>query len=296
MISVLIPIYNYNITSLVKEIHEQLLKSKVLFEIICFEDGSNIETIKINSVIQELSFTSHIISNTNLGRAQARQKLCNKATYNWLLFLDADVMPKSDLFIKNYIKQLSTTYVAYFGGIDYKKTKPKNSYVLRWKYGTKNEVVNASIRRKTPYKQIVSANMLIDKEVFNSINSEINYSGYGMDNFFGSKLKENKHNIYHFNNEVYHLGIEESGIYLKKKEQAAETLLTLLKEHKIEIHENNLLALFSSLKRFKLNYLFAAFFKIMKNPMRKNLLSANPSIKVLQLYRLSYLCFKDLNS
>jgi len=296
MISVLIPIYNYNVTSLVKELHRQLIVNNVVFEIICFEDGSSTQNVKINSSIQELTYTTHIINELNLGRVQARQKLCIKANYNWLLFLDADVMPKTNQFIKTYLEQLNKSDLAYFGGIDYKNTKPKDNYVLRWKYGTKKEVVHASQRRKTPYKQIVSANMLIDKDIFYTINSKINYFGYGMDNFFGSKLKESNINICHINSEVYHLGIEESITYLKKKEQAADTLLVLIDEKKIDVHDNNLLHVFLTLKKYKLNYFFASIFKTFKNLMRKNLLSANPSIKLLQFYRITYLCSKDLNA
>ena len=40
MLSVLIPTYNYNAVSLVKELHKQLLDSNIVFEIICIDDGS----------------------------------------------------------------------------------------------------------------------------------------------------------------------------------------------------------------------------------------------------------------
>ena len=54
MLSVLIPTYDYNCFPFVHELHNQLLKEKISFEIICFDDGSNsisnLENQKINSL------------------------------------------------------------------------------------------------------------------------------------------------------------------------------------------------------------------------------------------------------
>ena len=295
MISVLIPVYNYNIIALVKMIHEQLIDASIDFEILCLDDASNPLYSEENKTIESYSNTSYFISKENNGRIKTRQLLAKKAQFEWLLFLDADVVPKTSTFIKEYIKTLPK-YDAVFGGFAYKNEFPKPEYMLRWKYGKSQEEVDASIRNTKPYKVIISANFLIKADIFNSIHGTITQKGYGFDNYFGALLKQHKANIFHINNEVYHLGIEKSEDYLSKKEQAANTLLQLVKDKKHLEHDNNLLALFLNLKRFKLNYISAFIFKLFQSYMRKNLLSANPSIKVLQLYRITYLCYKDLKT
>ena len=80
---------------------------------------------------------------------------------------------------------------------------------------------------------IISANFLINKAVFISINSEISERNYGLDNIFGAELKNRKANINHIDNEVYHLGIESSVDYLKKKEESALTALKFYKQNRI---------------------------------------------------------------
>ena len=294
MISVLIPIYNYNIVPLVNELHKQLTSASIAFEIICLDDGSEQRFIDQNLAINTLGHTHLIISETNKGRIKSRHQLSENATYDWLLFLDADIMPQGN-FIDLYLTAITEQVKAYFGGVCYKREVPDREHMLRWKYGIKHEEVTAAHRNKNPYKHIVSANMLINRNVFRTINSEIKQNSYGLDNLFGLKLKEHSISIEHINNDVFHLGIEKSDVYLKKKEEAAETLLHLIDEGEITKHDNALISLFLFLKRFKLNYLFSSFYKHFKSKMRPNLLSENPSIKLLQLYRISYLCYKDLN-
>tara|TARA_R110002096_G_scaffold17522_4_gene60601 strand:+ start:6860 stop:7747 length:888 start_codon:yes stop_codon:yes gene_type:complete len=295
MISILIPVYNYNITHLVIEIHKQLSISDVDFEILCLEDGSDNEYVKQNKTINTLTNTKQVISKINVGRISTRQLLCNEAKYSWLLFLDADVIPKKSHFISDYINLINSKYEAIFGGFTYSSEKPGSNYMLRWTYGKNNEEVLSSKRNKNPYKVIISANFLIRKTVFDQINSQIKGNAYGFDNYFATLLKSEKIKILHIDNEVYHKGIETNACYLEKKEAAAKTLLTLYKSGKTQNHDNDLLGLFIKLKSYKLNYLFVLFYKLFHNILRKNILSSNPSIKLLQLYRICFMCYTDLN-
>ena len=63
---------------------------------------------------------------------------------------------------------------------------------------------------------------------------------------------------------------------------------------KIKLHENDLLKTFVICKKIGLNYFCSYYFKLFKNLMVKNLLSTNPLIKLLQFYKLSYMCEFDL--
>lgn len=295
MISVLIPVYNYNVVALVTHIHSQLQLCSVPFEIIALDDASTSEVVHDNNSLSNLEFTSYIKSNNNLGRTKARQYLAEKASYEWLLFLDADVMPKTELFISNYLKYTASDYEAVYGGFAYHEDLPDSNNRLRWTYGKTHEQISAKERNKRPYKVIISANFMIKKSIFIEINSEIEDKGYGFDNYFAALLKMNSIKVFHIDNEVYHLGIETSKAYLNKKENAAETLLSLYKTNKIENHQNDLLLLFIKLKRLKLHYLFSWVYKCFKKRFQSNLLGTKPSMSILQLYRISYMCHKDLN-
>lgn len=295
MLSILIPTYNYDITHLVYELHKQTTKAEIDFEIICFNDDSKTFSDKNELTINSLPNCKIINSKKNLGRIHARQKLSDAAIYNWLLFLDADVMPKYDSFIQNYINTTKTSYEVIYGGFAYTLKKPNHNSILRWKYGKNFEEVDATKRNLKPYQIIISANFLIKKIVFNQINSKINRKSYGLDNYFAALLKQNNIRVLHINNEVYHFGLEKSSVYLNKVEECIITLLWLLKEEKMVDHNNKLLSVFINVKKFKLNYLMNFFYHIFNLKIKKNLLSDKPNILLLQLYKLLYICHKELN-
>jgi len=173
MISVLIPIYNYYVVDLVNEIHKQLIQSQQPFEIICLEDGSNSDFIKQNTSIKNLSNTSLIISKSNNGRIQSRKKLSEQAKYDWLLFLDSDVIPKSQDFIFNYLRLINLKYDVIYGGFSYHNLSPTEHKILRWRYGHQKEQKDSKIRNHKPYKLTISANFLIKKSVFKLISNKM---------------------------------------------------------------------------------------------------------------------------
>lgn len=294
MLSVLIPVYNYDVRKLVTRLHKQLALAAIRFEIICIDDFSDPEMSQINAEIVKLPHTTYEISNHNSGRVATRQTLAAWANYDWLLFLDADVMPVSEEFINTYLKFIPSEYDAIYGGFAYKPEKPESNLMLRWTYGRSKEEISAFVRNKTPYKIVISANFLIRKKIFLQLNSKIEHKGYGYDNYFGSLLKTNQHKVYHINNEVYHLGLEPNAIYLHKVEEAIDTLLKLNQEGKLKQTENSLLNTFKRLKSYKLNHFAASTFRRSKKQLTANLLSDRPNISLLQSYKLGYICQQDL--
>lgn len=285
MISILIPSYNYDVSNLLEQLHILLDETNYNFEIIILDDASP-EILQL----KQFKNTTLLRNENNLGRLKARRLLAEKANYNWLLFLDADVIPKNLNFIKTYFEATKTKYDAFFGGFSYYNTLPEKEYRLRYYYGKSKEQVDASIRNKKIYKVIISANFLIKKDVFLALKFDLK-NGYGLDNYFGALLKENQIKVKHLNNEVYHLGLEKSSNYLAKKEAAAKTLLALYKTNYKLKHDNDLLKWFSKLDQLKLTSLAALFYKLFRNTLKTQLTGNKPSVLMLQIYRLSYMCY-----
>ena len=85
MISILIPLYNYNVFPLVEVLFNQAEQLSTPYEIIIFDDASTI-TFEENRKITKFKNTSYEVSKKNIGRTAARDYLGNKAAYDWLLF------------------------------------------------------------------------------------------------------------------------------------------------------------------------------------------------------------------
>ena len=87
MISICIPVYNFNITSLVNELSNQVNSLNIPCEIIVIDDCS--ENFKrINKI--ECEKHTYIELSENIGRARIRNLFLKYAKYEYLLFLDCD--------------------------------------------------------------------------------------------------------------------------------------------------------------------------------------------------------------
>ncbi|NBL65329.1 glycosyltransferase [Flavobacterium sp. NST-5] len=290
MLSVLIPTYNYNIFPLVKNVAAQLEKAKIDFEIICLDDDSknyNTENQNINS-IQNASYE---ILPKNIGRSAIRNLLAQKASFESLLFLDADVMPKQNDFVAKYLPFLNNEEKVVYGGIEYQPEKPDKNELLRWIYGNSREALSVETRKKNPYISFLTLNFLITKSVFEKVSFNENIPNLRHeDTLFSSDLARKKIKMFHINNPVIHNGLESSEKFLQKSEEALLGLKNLIDNNLIDEKYVKLARISKRLNQWKLTFLLMPFFKNYREKMIKNLLGENPSLFIFDLYRLGYFC------
>jgi len=292
MISVLIPVYNYNIQPLVTSINTQLNNTNVNFEIICIDDASSDCYVNNDALTSVNNVTLHKLS-TNIGRSNIRNLLAEKAAYEWLLFLDADVLPENKFFINKYLECINSNKEKVFcGGIKYNSQKPKNEKLLRWVFGKNREEIDVVIRQKKPYQYFFGSNFLIHKSVFDSclFNEKILKYGYE-DVFFAEDLRNNQIPLIHLSNKVLHLGIENNIIFLVKTKQAIENLYSLTVKNGFKINSVKILKTYRLISRYKLVWFFSSVFVVFNKLFEYNLKSKIPSMFIFDIYKLTYFCF-----
>lgn len=290
MLSIVIPVYNFNIVDLVHQLNDQLSTLNVNYEIICRDDYSTDPTVtSFNSNISKLPNCFYFENSTNLGRTQTRELLANQATFEWLLFLDADVIPANTTFITTYLQAISNEAEVIFGGYNYIKPHLDSATMLRWKYGIERESISAHLRNKRPYSYIFSGNLLIKKATFSSIEFP-NESWYGMDIYFAYYLFQKQAKILHIDNPIYHLGLEENEVFFNKSLEAVKSRLLYLKNEP-EIEEiNGLIKKWKILKKWKIKGIIGLLFKATAPLLRKTIVSKNPNLLLFDIYRLGYSC------
>jgi hypothetical protein len=287
MISILIPCYNYNAYDLVSRLEKECLTLGIVFEIISIDDASFSTLNEVNQKINMLTNCKFFESKKNIGRVANRQLLSQKAQYKWLLYIDVDVKPLSDNFIKVYVNEIKKGFEVVFGGFNYKNIETNN---LRYLFGKSREDVQSVIRNKNPYKYIISSNFLVKKVIFDKINKNINIIGYGMDYFFGALLKENLVSINHIDNEVTHYGLDDNSKFLAKTKEALENLHYLNTNKLINKNDITILKYYRLFNFFGLKKIISNLINIFSKSIESNLKGSNPSLFVFDLYRLSYLC------
>ena len=229
MLSILIPVYNFDIRDLVKTLRTQLKDSNISFEILCYDDcSSNVFLKNVNEQISILENVQYIKLPANIGRSKIRNLLACDAKYSYLLFMDCDSKITSENFIRNYLSHCKENLVI-FGGRCYDPSPPKDSKYFRWYYGIKKEQKTAFERQKNPYYSFMSNNFLITRSLFLTIKFEENIKEYGHeDTLFGYQLYLKNIPIDHIDNALEHIGLEPANIFLQKSKQAVDSLYFII--------------------------------------------------------------------
>ncbi len=286
MISILIPTYNYNVVPLVKALDGQIHLSHVDYEIRVYDDGSSNPPAE-NETLQTFKNTFYVKLDKNIGRTSIRNLMAQEAKYDWLLFLDADVLPETIEFLEHYVNAIKNNDCDVIsGGIIYDEVKPDQKKILRWHYGKEREAKSVELRKKEPYF-IFSSNLVIKKQIFLEANTVLeNY--YGLDNAFSNQLKKMKAKMLHIDNPVIHFGLEENDEFIKKALKAVETTVILEDKGIMDPNMRPLQKSYRKLKRLYLQNIFSLIISGFKKKMEHNFRSEKPNLFWFDLYRLDY--------
>lgn len=113
MLSILIPIYNFDVVGFVKDLSNQASACNIEFKILCFDDGSITEFKSKNQELATLPNVVYTELPQNVGRSKIRNLLAEKAQFEYLLFLDCDSTTNNNQFVRNYIENLKSNTVVY---------------------------------------------------------------------------------------------------------------------------------------------------------------------------------------
>ena len=228
MISICIPVYNYNITELTLELIRQGNDSGVDYEIILIDDCSLTEYRIANEAVCKVC--KFIQLDRNVGRAGIRNLFQYHAKYDNLLFVDCDSIITGKEFLVKYIRELvENGSLVICGGRVYGPAPPLREQKLRWGYGSQRESQPPSVRGKSPFRFFMSNNFLVNKKVFDSIRFDERLLEYGYeDTLFGYWLMKNKIKIRHIENPVLHGYLESNSEFLEKTEKSVTNLMRIV--------------------------------------------------------------------
>ena len=290
-LSICIPVYNWNVTRLVVELHEQAERLDIPFEIIVADDCSTLCREENRRALENLSSARYLLMETNQGRSRIRNYLTQTAVYDWLLFMDCDVEVCSASYLKDYWNSKDQVDLV-VGGTSYHEEAPESSFLLRWKYGMAMEKKSAEKRNKDPFQSFVPFNFLIRKELLVHYPFDEHFSKYGHeDTLLGWELKQHHVVIKHIDNPLIHLGLDSADDFLCKTRMAVDNLLFIYRSDSMpaglsdSIH---LLHFYNRLKQFRIEGLLRCLYRWTQNAVLRNLKSDSPSIPLFQWYKLGY--------
>lgn len=300
-ISLLIPVYNYDIVALVHSMKSALGKVPEFCEIVIGDDGSSAEYREKYRSLEEDN-VKLIISEKNIGRAAIRNKLALEAKGDYIIFIDADVMlpGTAEAYLLKWLPMISFSRVL-CGGTLYHDSPPGDpDKLLRWKYGKRKEQRKAVERNKNPHAGFSTFNVLFDKSVFSKIrfNEELKQYGHE-DTLLGYQLKKAGINILHIDNGLMHEGLESNKDFLAKTKLGIENLSKLYDN----VTDKNgfsktvtILRVYNKLSFLRLTRILAGIFIRYRDRMEIRLDSSNISLKLFGFYKICMFCtFREIH-
>jgi len=293
MISILIPVYNCNIVSLVYELHNQASAASVPVEIIVLDDCSSELLRGQNKDVDNLPGVRFLELEKNIGRASIRNKLAGMAAYPTLLFMDCDSEVPDPNYIRNYLPYCGKEVVV-CGGRTYKSVPPDEpELILRWLYGIKREQITADIRNRDPYHSFMTNNFLISRSILSQIQFDESLIQYGHeDTLFGFELKKKGVPVIHIQNPLIHTGLEITREFLRKTSEGIENLVILVEQGKIDrqgFEDIRVLRAYDKINRFGMVNLYLKIYNQFERMIMQNLMGNNPNLNTFDLYKLAVL-------
>ena len=290
MLSILIPTYNYDCTSLVGDLQQQAQQAGIDYEIIVADDASPMHIYKEkNREVNKLPHCRLIELNQNIGRARIRNLLASEAQYTWLLFMDADAKVISPTYIDDYLRAMTDGIDVLCGGLCHTDTLPSPNVSLRYAYEKRADKHRAACyRAEHPYERFTPFNFAIRRATFRAIQFDEAITEYGHeDTLFGIELQRRAVPLRHIDNALQHMGLEPNEIFLEKTRAALRNLATM--EESLQGH-SSLIKAYRLLQRLRLTRLLAHCYSKHETWMTKRLCTLHPRLSLLALYKLGYYC------
>ena len=295
-ISICIPIYNFDVRELVFDLKKEIKEKGIDAEIILIDDASE-NSFKI--IHQELQneVKDFIFLEKNIGRSKIRNLFLQYSAGDYFLFLDCDGKIITPNFLEIYLKSLqkNSKIDVLYGGRTVGENLLNSKYILRWKFATERENLSVLMRNEKPYLSFQTNNFIIKREVFSKIKFNPEFENYGYEDLlFAMDLKSEHIKIHHIDNPIFNNDLETNEIYLKKAEESVESLAKMLKTESLrpKISEIKLVKAYNFLQKTYLSLIFQPLFSFMEEKIKKNLISNNPNLRNLDLYKLGLLLRK----
>lgn len=285
MLSILIPVHNYNCTALVHTLHQQCEASGMVYEILLGNDASTLFLDELHT-LSTLSNIRMVTAKENIGRSKIRNLLADKAAYNTLLFIDCDADASGNpAYIRQYLPYMGKPCCV-VGGTQTHPSLDTPETHLNYTYDLLRETQNSQKGHFTTFQ------FLIDKALFNKVRFDETISSYGFeDSFFGYEISQYTPILY-IQNPLVHTGMRSNQAYLTKIDELCATLVQLYCSDQKEtlLKVSKLARYVHLLRRLKLQGLMARIFTAHKHRIVQNLCSPTPKLRYLDLYKLGTAC------
>ena len=233
-LSVLIPFYNDDPSVLLHQLAKQAERDPDV-EIIIYDDGSSntAPNENIRHIAAHVPARIKILTNSeNNGRSYARNVMTSFAKGDWVLFLDADMLPISDTFIKNYLSEICADHMdVMFGGFEVPPTSTSKDTELHRILSQSSDCLSVHERRKAGPQYVCSSNLCVRKKILGAEPFDNEFSGWGWEDSEWAARIAKSYRLMHIDNPALHLGLETSQTLLDRFKNSGKNYSRFVEKH-----------------------------------------------------------------
>lgn len=204
--------------------------------LVLFDDGSADEAATQKHMEAIAAFPSParlITSARNFGRSHARNRLVALAEAEWILLLDADMLPDDSEFLTRYIKAISRcgkpALIA--GGFSLTQVSSDLMGRLHAIQAAASDCVPASLRNTDPGRYVFTSNILVHRDILSRVGFDDGFIGWGWEDVdWGFRVTED-FAVHHIENTATHLGLEPDKILVHKFGSSGQNYARLVEKH-----------------------------------------------------------------
>jgi len=230
-LSVLTPFHRYDPSAL----FERLRGAPCDVEFILIDDGSASASLlaAVIAAAERVSFSVRLIVwEKNRGRAAARNRLIAEARGEYVLFLDADMIPDSPHFLKTWLGVLATQRpVVAFGGLSVRHAPPQPETALHRNLFACSDCAPARRRMLRPAQSTASANLAVRRDFMRAHPFDARFSGWGFEDTEWALRAAQHVSILHIDNPATHAGLDDVVTLMRKSAEAGRNFARLAREH-----------------------------------------------------------------
>jgi glycosyltransferase involved in cell wall biosynthesis len=230
-LSVLIPFFGDDPVQLIEELAGQSAD----LEIILLDDGGKDDQLaeRVAAAVLALPAPARFVRlGANVGRAKGRNRLAAEARGRHLLFLDADMLPDSARFCADWQALISSENPAVaFGGFSLLRTPSRPEHDLHRAMALRSDCLSPADRMQSPEKHVFTSNLLVRRDVFDSIAFDEAFAGWGWEDVEWAMRVSRQWQILHPDIPASHLGLDMAAVLSRKYEQSAANFARVVQAH-----------------------------------------------------------------
>lgn len=231
-LSVLIPFKGDDPVGLLAALDREALP----VEIVVLDDGSGDPDLaaRVGDAVEGLRLPARFVRlAANEGRARGRNRLARHARADRFLFIDADMLPDSDHFLAHWLALIdSRDPAAAFGGFSLDQTPRTRANALHRAMALKSDCIGAAERALEPAKHVFTANLLVRRDVFDSVTFDEAFTGWGWEDVEWAIRVAALWPIVHVDIPASHLGLDTASTLARKYEQSAANFARVVAAHR----------------------------------------------------------------